>query len=95
MKENQEKTKIKFDFKSMRWQGLTVEQIQLWEFLYPDIDVIQHLKFEMVRWLDRQVKSGHINKIARKKDWKKFITNWLKSEQEKAVWLRRSQENAL
>ncbi len=76
---------IKFNFASMRWENLTVEQIQLWEFLYPDIDPVHQLQFEMIRWLDLQVKGGHINKIARKKDWKKTICNWLRKEQAKAA----------
>jgi hypothetical protein len=69
----------------MRWEGLTAAQIDLWIDIYPKVDVVQVLKYDMVRWLEGQVKGGHINKIARKQDWKKTITNWLKGEQAKAV----------
>jgi len=78
-------TKIRFDFPTMSWQGLTIEQIQLWEHLYPDVNVVQVLKVDMPRWFDLQVKGGKVNKIARKKDFKRFVCNWLKREQIKAV----------
>ena len=79
-------TKIRFDFATMSWKGLTIEQMQLWEHLYPDVNVVQVLKVDMPRWLDRCVTNGTIKKVARKKDWKKTITNWLKREQIKAAW---------
>ena len=86
MKENQDLT-ISFDFVNMRWEGLTVKQIQLWEYLYPKVDVVNELKFEMVRWLDTKMKYDKPSRIARKKNWKAFICNWLKREQIKAVGL--------
>jgi hypothetical protein len=70
-------TKIRFDWGKMRWEGLTIELIQLWERMYPDVDVVNELKVNMIAWLDR--KKG--TKIAYKKDWKKTIHNWLKSSQ--------------
>jgi hypothetical protein len=76
-------TKIRFDFLSMSWQGLTVEQIELWESLYDQADVIRILKLDIPRWLDKQ--NG--KKITRKKNWRAFICNWLKREQIKAVGL--------
>jgi hypothetical protein len=73
--------KIKFDFATMSWQGLTVEQIQLWEHLYPDIDVIHVLKYDMPQWLDK--KNG--TKKVQKKNYKAFICNWLRRAQEAAL----------
>ncbi len=72
---------INFDFTTMRWQGLTVEQIDLWCALYPDVDVVNQLKFEMPRWLDKQ--NG--KKVARKKNWKAFIVGWLRRAEMRAV----------
>lgn len=73
--------KINWNFDTMQWEGITVKQVKLWERLYPDVDVVQQLKFEMPRWIDKRIGT----KIVRKKDWKKTITNWLKREQEKGV----------
>jgi hypothetical protein len=84
MKENQEKT-IKFNFTDMKWEGLTVEQIQLWEHLYPDVDVVKVLKVDMIRWFDLKATFGNVHKVARKKNFKAFICNWLKREQLKGV----------
>jgi len=66
----------------MKWEGITVEQVKTWEKLYPDANVIQQVTVEMPRWLDKR--EGRA--ITRKKDWKTFIVNWLKREQEKRAW---------
>jgi hypothetical protein len=71
--------KIRFDFDEMKWEGITVNQVKLWERLYPDVDVVNAIKFNMVQWLDK--KQG--TKITQKKNWKQFICNWLKREQER------------
>lgn len=73
--------KIKFNFDSMKWEGITVDQVKLWEKLYPDADVVNQITVEMVRWLDK-VKG---TKKANKKNWKAFIVGWLKREQQKVV----------
>lgn len=73
--------KVKFNFEAMHWENIPVSQVKLWESLYPDIDVVDQITVQMVRWLDK-VKD---TKKARKRDWKKFIVNWLKREQQKAV----------
>lgn len=73
--------RIRFDWLSMRWEGITVEQVRLWEKLYEDIDVVNEITVEMVRWLDK-VKG---TKKANKRAWKKFIVNWLKRAEQRAV----------
>jgi hypothetical protein len=72
---------IKWDFERMRWEGLTEAQVELWEKLYPDCDVIDVLRFDIPRWLEK--KKG--TKISHKKNWHTTICNWLKKEQMKAV----------
>ena len=73
--------KISFDFKLMKWRGITIEQMQLWERLYPEVDVVQQLKVDMIAWLDRKKDT----KLSHKKDWKRTIHNWLKKEQERNI----------
>lgn len=73
--------KIKFNFDEMKWEGITIDQVKLWEKLYPDADVVNQITVEMVRWLDKKKGTA----ITRKKNWKAFICNWLKKEQMKAV----------
>jgi hypothetical protein len=82
MNENQAKT-IRFDFESFKWEGLTIEQLQIWEKLYPHADIPKILKVDIPRWLDKMVISREPLKVkvkGRKKDWKKTIVNWLKKE---------------
>lgn len=74
-------TKISFDWERMLWKGITVPQVRLWESLYKDIDVIQELTVEMVKWLDK-VKG---TKKANKRNWKRFIVNWLESAQKEVL----------
>ena len=73
--------KIKFNFDTMNWEGITVNDVKLWERMYPDVDVVKELKVSMIAWLDRKKDT----KIARKKDWKKTIHNWMKKEQERRL----------
>ena len=72
---------IKFNWQTMKWEGLTVSQIETWQRLYPDIDVFEEVTKKSIRWLDW--KRG--TKKPMKKNWRTFITNWLKKEQGKAV----------
>jgi len=74
-------TKISFDWEHMHWNGITVEQVKLWEKLYPGVNVVKVLTADMIQWLDK--KEGKA--ITRKKDWKKTICNWLRKEQMKSV----------
>ena len=71
---------IKFNFDTMKFEGLFMSQIETWERLYPDISIKDEL-IDMIRWLDKR--NG--TKVARKKDWKRFICGWLKRAQQKAV----------
>jgi hypothetical protein len=85
-------TKISFDFATMKWKGITLEQLQLWENLYDNVDIERVLRFDIPQWLDKQVivcSPGHVkvNKKAQKRNFKMFIVNWLKREQMKALGL--------
>jgi hypothetical protein len=71
---------IKFNFETMKFEGLTMTQVETWERLYPDISIKDEL-LEMIRWLDKRKGT----KITKKKDWKRFICNWLRRAQQKAV----------
>lgn len=77
MKADLLKNNIYFDFDARRWRGLNVEQIKFWEECYPDLDVIDILSKKMPVWLD-----ANPNK-AQKKNWKRFIVNWLSRQQER------------
>jgi hypothetical protein len=74
--------KIVFDWETMKFKGITISQAQLWESLYPRVNVVQEITINMVAWLDK-VKG---TKKANKRNWKTFIVNWLKREQEKRAW---------
>lgn len=67
--------KISFCFEKMEWENITVEQVQFWESAYPDTDVVEILTKRMPPWLDANPTKAH------KKNWKKFIVNWLSREQ--------------
>lgn len=71
--------KIEFNWDTMEWEGITVKQVKLWEALYPDVDVVHEIKFNMVRWLDKCAGTKKVNK----RNWKRFIANWLRRTQEK------------
>lgn len=78
------KNSIRFNFDLMEWQGIDVERdIKVWERLYPDIKVISVVTVDMIQWLDK-VKG---TKKANKRNWRKFIVNWLKREQQRRVGL--------
>jgi hypothetical protein len=81
---------IRFDFVTMQWEGLTRDQIELWEHLYRNADVVSVLKTDIPRWIDKKVISREplkVKAIARKKDWKKTICNWLQKENMKGAGL--------
>ena len=80
-------TRIKWNYETMKWEGLTTEQIQIWEAFYGSVDVIRVLKVDIPSWLDRMVISRNplkINTKGRKRNWKTFIVKWLKREEMKA-----------
>jgi len=67
--------KISFNFETLEWDGITVEQVKFWEQAYPEIDVVDILTKKMPSWLDAN-RGGK----AQKKNWKRFIVNWLSFE---------------
>lgn len=75
-------TKINFNWETMKFDNLTVSQLETWIALYPDVDVFRQISIEMARWLD---KKRNVPSISRKKHWQKFIVNWLKRTQIKEV----------
>jgi len=70
--------KIYFDFEERIFKNITVSQVQFWEKCYPDVDVVEHLTKRMPAWID-----GNREGKGRKKQWKRFIVNWLSSQQER------------
>lgn len=75
------KYRISFDWQTMKFTGLDYEQdIKPWEILFPDVDIIQELN-AMAVWLNK-VKG---TKKANKRNWHRFINDWLKRQQIKAV----------
>jgi len=63
----------------MKWDGITVNQIKFWERIYPDVDIITVIQYDIIRWLDKMKSTKKVRKV----NWHKFISNWLKSEQSK------------
>ena len=67
-----------------------MEQIEIWEKLYPNTDIERVLRYDIPRWIDGKIISREplrVKAIARKKDWKTTIVNWLKREQVKEIGL--------
>ena len=75
--------KITFDFDSMKWQNITIDQVKFFENCYPDVDVVEILTKRMPAWLMCNPKK------AKKKNWLRFINNWLSREQERKSSNRR------
>ena len=80
--------KIEFNFELMKWEGITVDQVKFWEEAYPDCDVVDILTKKMPVWLDANPHKAH------KKQWKRFIVNWLSRQQDKYSQFRK-QDNVL
>lgn len=78
--------KITFNFESMKWENITVEQVKFWESCYPDVDVIEVLTKRMPAWLDANPEK------AKKKKWKRFIVNWLSKQQDRYSQFSRKKE---
>lgn len=72
---------ISWDWEEMKWKGITMQDIEVWERLYPDVDIAYQLKIKMVEWF---VKWKGTKKV-QKKRWDRFICNWLSKAQVKAV----------
>ena len=72
---------ITFDWETFKWSGITKATVMRWEATFPDVDVVNEILMNMPLWLEKNqtVKSSH------KKQWRKFIMNWLRRAQIKAV----------
>jgi len=68
---------IQFDFNEMKWRGITIDQVKFWEDAYPNVDVVGVLTKKMPAWMDANPHK------ARKKNYKRFIVNWLSREQDR------------
>ena len=66
---------ITYDRESKRFKGITAEQAQFWQDCYKDLDVDDILFKRIPPWADA-------NKP--KKNWKRFIVNWLSKAQREA-----------
>ena len=72
-------SKITFNFGSLKWENLTVDQVKIWEAAFPDVDVIDILTKKMPIWLTNPDNAQK----AHKKRWQRFIENWLSRSQER------------
>jgi len=70
--------KITFNFETMEWENITVEQVKMWENAYRDCDVIEILTKRIPVWLD-----ANPQKACKYKNWKRFIVGWLSRQQER------------
>jgi len=69
--------RITFNFEKLKWENITVEQVKLWESAYPDCDVVDILTKKMPVWMDANLQKAH------KKNYKRFIVNWLSRQQDR------------
>ena len=69
------KSKINFNFETGEWENIPEEDIDRWKKTYPACDIRQEL-LEMADWLLN-------NPQKRKKNYRRFISNWLSREQER------------
>ncbi len=69
------KPKINFNFETGEWENIPEEDIERWKKTYPACDIQQEL-LEMADWLLN-------NPQKRKKNYRRFISNWLSREQER------------
>jgi len=71
-----ESSRVSFDFRTGTFRGITDEDLEAWCRAYPAVDVQGELR-RMATWL-------MANPHRRKKHYKRFIVNWLASEQKRA-----------
>ena len=76
-KEVKKKKEIFFDYEKKKFFNIDIEDMAGWKDAYPAVDVDQQLK-EMREWL-------LADPSREKSNYKKFINNWLSSEQSKAA----------
>ena len=75
--------KIKWNRATMKWENLYKEDIQEFERLYPNVDVLHHIEHTMPEWINKQILAGK----AVKSNWRSFILRWLAKRQREAVGL--------
>jgi len=69
------KKKINFNFNKEEWENITPKDIERWKEAYPACDIKVELA-QMREWLKA-------NPDRRKKNYRRFITNWLSRSQER------------
>ena len=69
--------RVYFDFEEKKFKNITVSQVQFWEGAYPDCDVVDIITKKMPVWLDANPQKAH------KKNFKRFIVNWLSRQQQR------------
>lgn len=70
-----QKEKIVFNFNAEKWQNIKTNNIESWNKAYPACDIKLEL-IQMKEWILS-------NPSKRKKNYRRFITNWLSRSQEK------------
>lgn len=75
--------RITWDRQESKLRNIYQEDIKAWEKLYPDVDVMRVIEKRIPEWIIKNVLVGK----AVKSDYRRFIVNWLKKEQIKAVGL--------
>ncbi len=73
--------KITFNWETNKFKNIYQEDIKIWEGLFKELDVIWFIENEIPEWMFK----NRTRKITKKSDYRKFITNWLKREQMKAI----------
>jgi len=68
------KDKITFNFETLKFENITVDLVKFWETCYPDVDVIDVILKKTPAWLDA-------NPSRAKKNYKRFLVNWLSKQQ--------------
>lgn len=75
--------KLIFQFDTFKFSGILEEDFQVWSKIYPMLDIkLEILKME--DWL-----KTNPSRAKRKRDWRRFITNWLKLGNETACSRKR------
>ena len=69
--------KIQFNHETLQWEGITVDQVKIWEKAYPLVDMVDVLLKKIPVWADANPRK------ARKRNYKRFIVNWLSRDQER------------
>ena len=74
-KEVSKKEVIIFSFEKRKWEGITKEDFEGWQVSYPACDI----KIELLRMTEWLLS----NPTKKKKNYRRFITNWLTRSQDK------------